>query len=132
MRLVQGSVAVLETGAGVAGVTVVVYARGDANTEVRVGSVATDARGEFRLEADSAKFVWDLRLEVQAAAPKPTVIYADSDARVGAGDVETWTIRIPTATLTSAGRGDDRARAARARERARAVAGEPGLRQGDP
>jgi hypothetical protein len=103
MKLVQGSVAVLETGAGVAGVTVVVYARGDANTEVRVGSVATDARGEFRLEADSAKFVWDLRLEVQAAAPKPTVIYADSDARVGAGDVETWTIRIPTATLTSAG-----------------------------
>jgi hypothetical protein len=103
MKLIQGSVAVQETGAGVAGVTVVVLARGDEGASVRVGSVATDARGEFRLEVDGAKFVWDLRLEIHATAPKPTVIYADAEARVGAGDVETWTIRIPTATLTSAG-----------------------------
>jgi hypothetical protein len=78
MKLIQGSVAVQETGAGVAGVTVVVLARGDEGASVRVGSVATDARGEFRLEVDGAKFVWDLRLEIHATAPKPTVIYADS------------------------------------------------------
>ena len=103
MRLIQGSVAVLETGVGVGGLTVVLFARGDGGMPARVGSVGTDAKGEFRLEVDGGKWAWDLRLEVQAHTHKPTVLYADPEPRVEAGDVETWTIRIPIATLTDAG-----------------------------
>ena len=103
MKLIQGVVVVLETGAGLSGVTVVVLARGDGRSTVRVGSVATDVKGEFRLEVDGDKFIWDVSLEVRAATPKDVVLYADEEARAGAGEVETWTIRIPIATLTSAG-----------------------------
>ncbi|MEZ4403590.1 MAG: hypothetical protein R3B06_26435 [Kofleriaceae bacterium] len=103
MKLIQGTVVVLETGVGVAGVTVVAFARADQQASARIGSVATDQTGAFRLEADGSKFVWDLTLEVRAATPKDVVLYADEAVRAGAGDVETWTIRIPTATLTAAG-----------------------------
>lgn len=103
MKLIQGVVAVLETGAGLGGVTVVAFTRGDDRAPVRLGSVATDVNGEFSIGVSGDRAVWDLSLEVRAATPKDQLLYADAEPRVGAGEFEAWTIRIPIATLTAAG-----------------------------
>lgn len=96
----------LETGQPVVGVTVTVLAYGDAGAVTRMGSVATDANGRFRLELGEpkgTKLTGDLSVQVIASAPKPTILYEDEKPRRHAGDVETWALRIPVQQLTAAG-----------------------------
>ena len=101
MRIIQGGVVVRETGKGVGGLTVTVFTRGDDAVRVRVGSVATAADGQFRLEAtDADTRVWNLELEVTVDGVLPQVLYADAKPRLRAGVVESWTIRLPLAALT--------------------------------
>ncbi len=103
MKLVVGEVLVLESGRPVVGLGVTVFAKLDGGGEGRVGSIATDERGRFRLEADGAGYVWDLRVEIAATTPTRTVLYADDKHRERAGDLETWTVRLPTQALVAAG-----------------------------
>ncbi|MBE7449722.1 MAG: hypothetical protein HS111_12725 [Kofleriaceae bacterium] len=97
---------VLETGAPVIGVTVTVLAASegrDVREVARVGSVATDSSGRFRLEYEGPKGIGALALQVVATAPKPTTLYEDAEPRRQPGEVETWALRIPVQQLTAAG-----------------------------
>ncbi|MBZ0232887.1 MAG: hypothetical protein K8M05_11205 [Deltaproteobacteria bacterium] len=104
MRTVSGAVLVKESSRGVAGLTVTAFTHSN-QARSRVGSVATDDEGRFSLEYRDAdeKLVWNLQLEVSVDGPEPRVLFTDGKPRVGAGERETWTIRLPLATLVEAG-----------------------------
>ena len=104
MRIIQGSVVVRETGKGVGGLTITAFSRDEGEVRTRVGSVATAADGQFRLEAtDADTRVWNLELEVSVDGVTPHVLYADAKPRSRAGAIESWTIRLPLAALVAAG-----------------------------
>jgi hypothetical protein len=100
VKVVQGEVVALETGKPVAGLLVALFARNDNGGAVRVGSVATDNNGRFRMELSGDKWIWDLTLEVTATAPETKLLYRDDKPREHAGDLETWMLRLPVTALT--------------------------------
>ncbi len=87
----------------VAGLLVALFARNDNGGAVRVGSVATDNNGRFRMELSGDKWIWDLTLEVTATAPETKLLYRDDKPREHAGDLETWMLRLPVTALMTAG-----------------------------
>ncbi len=105
MRTVSGSVLIQETGKGVAGLTVAVFNQARGGVPARIGSAATAADGQFRIEYKPAdeREVWNLMLEVAVDRGEPVILYADKVARAAAGISEAWTVRIPFADLVAAG-----------------------------
>lgn len=103
MKVVQGHVAVQETGQPLGGVLVTVMATDADGASVRAGSVATDPDGKFRLEVDAAELTWDVAILVSPAGPEAAHLYQDDKPRRRAGDVETWIVRVPLERLGAAG-----------------------------